>query len=242
MKLTNKTILVIGASSGMGLATAKHLHALGADIIMVGRNEKRLLTAAKDISSEMLRIRTVAADMTNSEDRQRILDSADKLDHLVVTAADLSYTPVSEFTEEIAQRAVQSKIIAPFFLAQQAALKLPADGSITFVSGIAAERPMPGGCMTGTVNGALNAMVRGLAVELAPIRVNTISPGWVDTPFWSNIMSDDKKAVAFKTMSAKIPARRVGQPKDVAEAITAAITNGFMSGSTLYVDGGQRLV
>jgi len=96
--------------------------------------------------------------------------------------------------------------------------------------------------MTGTVNGALNAMVRGLAVELAPIQVNAVSPGWVDTPFWEGIMTEEQKAAAFKTMSAKIPARRIGRPQDVAEAIETTMTNGFMSGSVLYVDGGQRLV
>jgi NAD(P)-dependent dehydrogenase (short-subunit alcohol dehydrogenase family) len=242
MKLANKTVVVVGASSGMGFATAAHLHQLGATVVMVGRNEERLRDAANEISEHGERLITIAADMTVAQDRQRILASVDELDHLIVTAADLAYMPIADFTEAAAMQVVQSKIIAPFFLAQAAMSKMKPGGSITFVSGIAAERPIAGGTMTGTVNGALNAMVRGLAIELAPIRVNAVSPGWIDTPLWKNIMSDERKAEAFSAMSAKIPARRIGTPQDVAEAIETSMTNGFMSGSVLYVDGGQRLV
>src|SRR4051812_3579182 len=236
MKLANKTVIIIGASSGMGLAAASYLHGLGATVVMVGRNEARLLQAANEVSRNGARVTTIVADMTVAQDRQRIMESVGELDHLIVTAADLVYLPVKDFTEEAAMQVVQSKIIAPFFLAQAATPKIKPGGSITFVSGIAAERPISGGTMTGTVNGALNAMVRGLAVELAPIRINTVSPGWIDTPLWKNIMSDERKAESFQAMSAKIPARRIGTPQDVAEAIETVMTNGFMSGSVLYVD------
>ena len=104
-------------------------------------------------------------------------------------------------------------------------------------------RLIPGGALTGAVNGGLNALVRGLALELAPIRVNTVSPGWVETPIWEEIMPDTAQREArFQAMREKIPARRIGQPDDIAHAIETVIHNGFMSGSTLYVDGGQRLV
>jgi len=243
MELQNKTIIVVGASSGMGLATAARLHAAGAHIVMVGRTEDKLAEAAKTIESSTERISLVAADMTTDEGRQRIKAASDHVDHLVVTAADLSYMPIKDFTVEAAEKVVQSKLLAPLFLAQALLPVLAENASVTFVSGIAAERPIAGGALTGAVNGGLNALVRGMAIELAPIRVNTVSPGWVETPIWEQVMPDKaKREELFNAMRAKIPSRRLGKPQDIAQAIHLVITNGFISGSTMYVDGGQRLV
>lgn len=243
MKLQDKKVVIIGASSGMGLATAAHLHQKGAHVVMVGRNEDKLREAAQTIANSSDRLTLVAADMTIAQGRQRIIEASGAIDHLVVTAADLKYMPIKDFTVEAAEQVVQSKLLAPLFLTQAALPILTKDSSITFVSGIAAERPIPGGALTGAVNGALNALVRGLAIELAPIRVNTVSPGWVETPIWQQVIPDrTKREETFAAMRAKIPARRLGQPEDIAQAIESVVTNGFMSGSTVYVDGGQRLV
>lgn len=240
MDLTNTHVLVVGASSGMGLATAALLHRSGAHVIMAGRDRNRLEAAATSFADERVTLCTI--DMTRAPDRDRLFASLDRLDHLVVTAADLAYATVPEVTEQTMDTVLRSKIVAPFFLAQQAARLLPPTGSITLVSGVAAHRPLPTGVLTGTVNGALDAMVRGLAIALAPIRVNTVSPGWVDTPLWQGITDAAGKRAAFDAMTAKIPVRRIGTPEDIAEAIVAVLGNGFVSGSTFFVDGGQRLV
>lgn len=240
--LTNTHVLVVGASSGMGRATAGLLHRLGAHVVMAGRDEQRLDAAASSVASSRERITMRTVDMTRPADRDRLFASLDRLDHLIVTAADLVYGTVPEVTERDMDTVLRSKIVAPFFLAQHAARVLPPTGSITLVSGIAAHRPLPTGVLTGTVNGALDAMVRGLAIALAPIRVNTVSPGWVDTPMWQGITDAAGKQAAFEAMTAKIPVRRIGTPDDVAAAIVAVLSNGFISGSTSYVDGGQRLV
>lgn len=243
MEFKDKKIVVIGASSGMGLATAARFYRKGAHVVMVGRNESKLKEAVRSIAGRNDRLTVVAADMTVSKDRQTIMKASGSIDHLVVTAADLKYMPVKDFTVEEAEQVVRSKLLAPLFLVQAVLPILAKNGSITFVSGIAAERPIPGGTLTGAVNGGLNALVRGMALELAPIRVNTVSPGWVETPIWEQVMPDEaKRKQTFAAMQAKIPARRIGQPEDVALAIESVIANGFMSGSTLYVDGGQRLV
>ncbi len=243
MELQNKRIIVIGASSGMGLATASLFHQKGAHVVMVGRNEAKLQKAARAIADNDDRLTLIAADMTTDEGRRTIMEASGAIDHLVVTAADLKYMPIKDFTVEAAEYVIQSKLLAPLFLAQAALPILAKDGSVTFVSGIAAERPIPGGALTGAVNGGLNALVRGMAIELAPIRVNTVSPGWVETPLWQHIIPDEvKREEAFAAMRAKIPARRIGQPEDIAKAIESVVTNGFMSGSTVYVDGGQRLI
>lgn len=245
MNLTGKRIVVIGASSGMGLAAAARLCNAGAHMVLVGRSQARLEHAASSILRDGAgeRISLVVSDMMVGADRQRLVDAAGPVDHVVVTAADLAYSPFKKFSEAAVEKVIRSKLIAPFFLAQAFAESIAKNGSITFVSGIAAERPIPGGTLTGAVNGGLNALVRGLALELAPIRVNTVSPGWVETPIWEEVMPDAaRREAVFQAMREKIPVRRIGRPDDVAQAIEAVINNGFMSGSNLYVDGGQRLV
>ena len=243
MDFKNQNVIIVGASSGIGLAIAKLLYDKGATVILVGRDSVKLKNSLQKIKkADDERIRIISADMTKEEDRELIISSTNVLDHLIVTAANLTYSPIKDYSYESIIQAVQSKIIAPFFLTQKAMNILRSSGSITFISGIAAERPMVGGVVTGTVNGALNSMVRGLAVELAPIRVNAISPGWIDTPIWEMIMNEEQKIEKFDAMKEKIPVRRIGKPEDVAQLVVSTISNGFISGSVLYVDGGQRII
>jgi NAD(P)-dependent dehydrogenase (short-subunit alcohol dehydrogenase family) len=140
-----------------------------------------------------------------------------------------------------ARRVVDSKVIAPLLLAKHGAPRLQRGGSITFTSGIAAYRPTPKGSVVAAVNGAIESLVYALAVELAPIRVNAVSPGWVDTPIWDTVAGDGKTA-ALDTMARRLPVGRIGQAEDIAQAIESVMRNGFISGTVINVDGGQRLV
>ena len=234
------TVAVVGASSGMGLAVARQAWARGAVVWMVARDPDRLQRAAAAIGGERLHV--LSADIGDDAGRRRIAGAVDRLDHLVVTAADLVYKPARELEEAEVMRAVRSKVVGPYLLAPMLAPKMPDIGSITFVSGVAAERPIAGGSVTGMVNGAIDAMVRGLALELAPIRVNAVSPGWVDTPFWERVASAERREGLFAAMREKLPTRRIGTVEDVAQMVDAAMRNRGVSGTTLYVDGGQRLV
>lgn len=236
----HQTVVVVGASSGMGLAASRRSWELGHVVCMVARDPVRLREAAAGIGSE--RVHAVSADVGTGEGRARIVAAMDRIDHLVVTAADLVYKPSRELSEDELMRAVRSKVIGPYLLAAAAASKMPPDGSVTLVSGVAAERPIAGGSATGMVNGAINAMVRGLALELAPIRVNAISPGWVETPLWDEIATPERRETLFAAMRERIPARRIVTVDDVARSIEMVMTNPGISGTTLYVDGGQRLV
>ena len=113
-------------------------------------------------------------------------------------------------------------------------------GSITFFAGIWSQRPVPRASVVAAINSAIEGLGRALAVELAPIRVNTVSPGMVDTPLYSG-MAPDKKAAMFKEVAASIPAKRIGRPEEIAETVLYLMSNGYTTGSTLYVDGGTTL-
>ena len=159
-----------------------------------------------------------------------------------MTAADLPYGPAVSLSEDSMVRAVRSKILGPLFAAQQAAPRISAPGSITFTSGVAASRPAPGGALAATVNGALEAMVRALALELAPIRVNAVSPGWVDTPVWDHLATPDVKTARLADLAARLPARRLGRPEDIANAVAFLIADDFVTGTVLHAEGAQILV
>jgi len=239
---TCEHVLVVGGSSGMGLALAGRLLAHGSEVTIAGRSPERL-DRARGILGDPAGLHTVAADITREPEVERLFGSAGEFDHVVSTAADVSgvYVPLPEMDIATARRVIDSKVVAPILLAKHGASRLRPAGSITFTSGIAAYRPAPRGSVVAAINGAIESLVYALALELAPIRVNAISPGWVDTPIWQQVAGDGKAAV-LDAMAKRLPVGRVGQADDIAQAIEAVMRNGFISGTVVHVDGGQRLV
>jgi len=189
------------------------------------------------------RLRTSPVDIGREEQVRALLAGTGPLDHVVVTAADAAgaYAPLPDFDLEAARAVLGTKLLGPWLVAKHAAGQLPPTGSITFTSGIAAYRPAAGSSMIASANGALEALARALAVELAPIRVNVVSPGWVDTPIWDTL-AGDAKPERLAAMAARLPAGRVGTPADLAAAYAAVLDNGFVTGTVVHVDGGHRLV
>ncbi|MBO0818394.1 MAG: SDR family oxidoreductase [Actinobacteria bacterium] len=234
------TVLVIGGSSGMGLAVARRCLASGCPVVIAGRSQQRLDAASAELGCPD-RLTAVQADIGDRAQVARLFERTGPLRHLVVTAADLPYGPAATLTEEDMMRAVRSKVLGPFFAAQQAADRISA-GSITFISGIAAYRPAPGGALAAVVNGALESMVRALALELAPVRVNAVSPGWVDTPVWERLATPDVRRARLADMAARLPARRIGRPEDIASAVGFLMEDDFVTGTVLHAEGAQLLV
>ena len=239
------TIVVIGGSSGIGLAVARRSLDDGATVVIAGRSQQRLDAARADLARTGLpagRLSAHPVDIGDPAQVTRLFERVGTLSHLVVTAADLPYGPVVSLSEDSMVRAVRSKILGPLFAAQQAAPRITKPGSITFTSGIAASRPAPGGALAATVNGALESMVLALALELAPIRVNAVSPGWVDTPVWDRLATPDVKNAMMADLAARLPARRLGRPEDIANAVAFLIADTFVTGTVLHAEGAQVLV
>lgn len=240
------TVLIIGGSSGTGLAVARRCLADGGRVVIAGRSEDRLDAARAELARAELatsgRLTAFRADIGNRAQVEALFERVGTLSHLVVTAADLPYGPAVTLTEDSIMRAVRSKVLGPFFAAQQAAARITAPGSITLTSGVAAYRPAPGGALAATVNGALESMVRALALELAPIRVNAVSPGWVDTPVWDQLATPEARQARLADLAARLPARRIARPEDLANAVSFLIGDDFVTGTVLHAEGAQLLV
>ncbi|MEV6195629.1 SDR family oxidoreductase [Streptomyces sp. NPDC051920] len=232
--------IIIGGGSGMGLALARTLLAEGTDVTVVGRSADRLATARAELERPGHgRITTVAADLAREEDVAGLFDRVGRAEHVVVTAADATgvYGRSAEVATATARSVVDTKLLGAWLVGKHAAGRVT--GSITYTSGINAYRPNGSNTIMAAANGALASLAYGLAIELAPVRVNVVSPGWVDTPIWDQLAMD--KRAAFTDLAARLPARRVGTPDDIAQAFLSVMRNGFMTGTVLHVDGGHRI-
>jgi NAD(P)-dependent dehydrogenase (short-subunit alcohol dehydrogenase family) len=235
-------VLIAGGSSGMGLALAARLLREDCAVTIVGRSATRL-AAARDTLGNPPRLATIAADITVEEQVARLFAQCGPLEHIVCTAADVggAYQLLPAIDVAVVRKAMDSKLLGPLLLAKHGAPLLAAGGSITYTSGIAACRPAARGSVVAAINGGLNSLAYALAVELAPIRVNAVSPGWVDSPIWE-FVAGDAKTDMLDAMANKLPVGRVGHVDEIADAICFLMRNPFTTGSVLQVDGGHRLV
>ncbi|QSQ28446.1 SDR family oxidoreductase [Pyxidicoccus parkwayensis] len=238
MNLQDQHVVVIGGSSGIGLGVASAALEAGASVTLVGRAPEKLEAAASRLGNGQ-RVRTFTADVTEEAQVRELFQSRPPVNHVVVTAVHAYYAPIRQFDLAQARRTLDSKLMAAFNVAKHARFEGP--GSLTFTGGVAADRPGPGGAVIASVNGALVALARSLALELAPVRVNVISPGWIDTPMW-DVIAGAAKQERLEQHARRLPVGRVGVPADIGSAVLFLMGNGFTTGETLHVDGGHRLV
>lgn len=235
-------VLIAGGSSGMGLALAERLLREDCAVTIVGRSQEKLAAACESLRHPP-QLAAIAADITQEEQVASLFRQYGRLDHIVCTAADIggAYQLLPDIDVAVMRKAMDSKLLGPLLLAKHGAAALPASGSIVFTTGIAYCRPMARGSVVAAINGGLNSLAYALAVELAPIRVNAVSPGWVDTPIWEQVAGAARHGMQ-EAMAQKLPAGRIGNADDIADAICFLMRNRFTTGSVLHVDGGHRLV
>lgn len=238
ISLQNATVVVLGGSSGIGLATAQGAQAQGARVIITGRSAEKLRAAQAVLGNSA---RTVVLDVADEVGTRSLFQELDHLDHLFMTAGTLVRD--SHLTPESAtlRPAMDTRFLGALYAAKYGAPKIRSGGSITFMSGTAARRPLSGASVASASCGAVESFARALAIDLAPIRVNIIQPGFVDTPLLDALLGSQRNEI-LAAAAARLPVKRIGTPEEVADAVLFLMRNGYVTGITLTIDGGGLLV
>jgi NAD(P)-dependent dehydrogenase (short-subunit alcohol dehydrogenase family) len=237
-ELSGQVVFVIGGSSGIGLATARSARAAGARTIITGRDPERLAKAAADVDAAQ----SLPLDLADPAQLARVFaELPAELDHVLVSGGGPFYAPITELDFELAERVLNEELVGPLRIARLCVGRIRAGGSLTLISGTGARRPGIGLSVAAIGTVGLQAIAANAAQELAPIRVNAVAAGFVDTPLSARLLGDqleDRRA----DLRATLPIRRVVGPDDVAALILQLMTNTALTGATYDVDGGQQLL
>ena len=236
-ELAGQTVVVIGGSSGIGLETARLARGEGAQVILTARDPDRLHRVGVELGAS-----TAAFDATDFERLGRFFDELPTpIDHVLVTGPGPYYAPLAELDVEKARRDVEAHLLLPLQVARCAANKVRPTGTLLFMGGTGGRRTAPGLALISALTAASPAMIKNIALELAPIRVNLIAAGFVDTPLSASILGDQLDA-RREQLRATLPIRRVVGPADIAALAVHLMTNTAVTGATFDIDGGQQLV
>jgi NAD(P)-dependent dehydrogenase (short-subunit alcohol dehydrogenase family) len=236
--LLGQTVVVIGGSAGIGLETARRARAEGADIILTARNPQRLEDAAREVGA----VSSTAFDATDFDRLERFFgELSTPIDHVLVTGPGPYYAPLAEFDFDAARRDVESHLMLPLQVARNAASRVRPGGTLLFMGGTGGRLTAVGFTLISALTAAMPALTRNLALELAPVRVNLIAAGFVDTPLSASLLGDQLDARRDE-LRATLPIGRVVGSADIAALAVHLMANTALTGATYDIDGGQQLV
>lgn len=237
MRFINKRVLITGGSSGIGLAAAKMVSEEGGQVIIVGRNPEGLHLAKQGLKETD---ETYSIDVTSEEQVCEMFEKLEDVDHIITAAGPpAGDMPLLKLPVAQARKMFESKYWGQHYCVKYGAPKLRQNGSITLFSGWISRKPMAGLPTFAAIDGAIESLTRVLAIELAPVRVNAISPGVVETSLW-NSMDEDTRRNIFKSFADKLPVGRIGKAADIAKTLIFLMDNDFITGSIIDIDGGQK--
>jgi NAD(P)-dependent dehydrogenase (short-subunit alcohol dehydrogenase family) len=240
--LKGKRVVVLGGSAGVGLAVARRCAADGAEVIIASHNAARVERALGELRGIAPRVAGHTVDLRSQPAVRALFGALGSIDHLVYTAGEeLLMKPLADLDLAEGRAFFELRYWGALSTFQAAHPHLAKDGSIVLTGGTGFHRPFPGFVVAASVLGAIEAVTRTLAVELAPIRVNIVTPGVLDTELWSNLPAT-AKAEMFRQFAAKLPVGRVGTADDVAEHYLSFMRGKYVTGQSLVADGGGLLV
>ncbi len=234
--LENQTALVVGRGSGLARAICMAARDAGAQVVAAGRAQESL----KEAYAGEPGITTEMVDLTDEESVAALGERLGTIDHVVSTASSRARGRIADLDRDAVRLSFDTKVIGPLMLAKHLAPRMGPGGSFTIFSGVAAAKIAVGTLAVAITNASADTLARSLALELAPIRVNAISPGVIDTGAW-DALGEQGKADYFAKISARNPARRIGTTDDIANGVLFAMTSTFLTGQTLHIDGGEPL-
>jgi NAD(P)-dependent dehydrogenase (short-subunit alcohol dehydrogenase family) len=234
--LKDRTVLVVGRGSGLARAIALAALDAGARVVAAGRDQAGLAAAYTGEPGVV----TEFVDLTDEASIAALGDRLGPVDHVVSTASARARGRLADLDRDAVRQSFDTKVIGPLMLAKHLSPRMSPDGSFVIFSGVAATKIAVGTMAVAITNAAADTLARSLALELAPIRVNAISPGVIDSGAW-DALGPQGKADYFADISARNPAGRIGTPDDIAAAVMFALTSTFLTGQTLHIDGGEPL-
>jgi NAD(P)-dependent dehydrogenase (short-subunit alcohol dehydrogenase family) len=234
--LQDQTVLVVGRGSGLARAVSLAARDAGASVVAAGR-EQEALSGAYAGEPHMS---TEHVDLTDEQSMASLAGRLGTVDHVISTGSARARGHLADLDRDAVRLSFDTKVIGPLMLAKHFAPRMSKTGSFVIFSGVAAAKIAVGTMAVAITNAAADTLARSLALELAPIRVNAISPGVVDTGAW-DALGEQGKSDYFANVIARNPVRRIGTPDDIANAVLFAMTSTFLTGQTLHIDGGEPL-